>query len=309
MQANKLLRQKKQSCKKLGHQGGYSYFCSSMASVNSPIRSFLKPLLFKLMGKRGYFLMQYYAKKKDIEGKLVEEPEMVLFPNILKEDSVSLDIGANFAYHTVRYAQLSPKGKVYAFEPIPFTFKVCQKIVKHYHLPQVEVFQKGVGNENKTVTFSVPLQDFGAMSAGQAHLGARNNELEGKEKHYKFSKSQEIEAEIIRIDDFLLPKLTRLDYVKMDIEGAEYFALQGMEKTLKQFKPLVFMEINPFFLQGFGISERSLNECITQLGYEVYVMNPQTQKVALYPKETAYVENNYILIHPENKTPYQAILA
>ena len=51
-----------------------------MASVQSPIRRTLKPLLFKLLGRRGYFHMQVHAKAKDIRKKLVEEKEMALLP-------------------------------------------------------------------------------------------------------------------------------------------------------------------------------------------------------------------------------------
>ncbi|MEI9806548.1 MAG: FkbM family methyltransferase [Bacteroidota bacterium] len=50
------------------------------------------------------------------------------------------------------------------------------------------------------------------------------------------------DCEVVDIDSFLLPKLKKLTFVKIDIEGAEYFALKGMEKTLQQFKPVILIE-------------------------------------------------------------------
>ena len=92
-----------------------------MASVKSPIRSFVKPLFFKLLGKRGYFRMQVYAKAKDIRERLVEEKEMALLPKLVAKGDDVLDVGANFAYYSERLSGLVGKeGNVLAFEPIPF---------------------------------------------------------------------------------------------------------------------------------------------------------------------------------------------
>lgn len=268
-----------------------------MASVKSPIRSFLKPLFFKLIGKNGYLLMQYFAKKKDIEQKLVEEPEMELLPKFISSKSNVIDIGANYAYFTHRFANLCSSGHVYAFEPIPFTFRVAEKIVRSYGFKNVDLFRLGVGNENVQTVFEVPLQSFGAYSAGQAHLSGRNNELKGKDKHYQFESHEKVTCEIIRIDDFkLIDK--QIDFIKMDIEGAELFALKGMKTLLLKDQPVVLLEINPFFLEGFDIKESELKEFIKEIGYSTYVYNTQKKKLVHYTSD--FIESNYILI-PSSK--------
>lgn len=276
-----------------------------MATINSPIRKFVKPLLFKILGKRGYVRFQTIGKIRDINQQLIDESEMDLYPFFLEDDSVSIDVGANYAYHTHRLATLCKKGKVYAFEPIPFTFQVCKRIVKHFMLKNVELFQYGVGERNEKISFQLPLQDFGVISAGQSHMGGRNNELEGKEKHYKFSSYEEVECEVVSIDTMKL-NLNKLDFVKMDIEGAEYYALKGMIKTLKQFKPIVLLEINPFFLKGFGIEESSLRDLIEELGYLTYTYKIATKKLIRY--ESDYIEDNYYLIHNTKLDLYRHLI-
>src|SRR6185295_19469917 len=120
-----------------------------MASVQSPIRNFLKPILFKILGKKGYKLAQYYGKKRDIEKRLVEEIEMELLPQLVHKNDEVLDIGANFAYYTERLSRLAPEGKVYAFEPIPFTYSVAVMLVKKFGLKNVELYDKGVGQKTE----------------------------------------------------------------------------------------------------------------------------------------------------------------
>jgi FkbM family methyltransferase len=269
-----------------------------MASVNSPIRSLLKPLFFKLIGKNGYLLMQYYAKKKDIKQKLLEEPEMAILNRFVSPNSNTIDIGANFAYYTHRLSNLCPSGQVYAFEPIPFTYQVAKKIVAHYNFKNVSLFPYGVGNENGKMVFEVPLQSFGAYSAGQAHISGRNNELEGKNQHYKFDSHEKINCDIIRIDDFKEINKS-IDFVKIDIEGAELFALKGMKNLLLKDQPIVLIEINPFFLEGFEIQEKELTDFINDVDYLTYLYNPQLKK--LIPYVSGFTENNYILI-PKSKT-------
>ncbi len=259
-----------------------------------------------MLGESGYVYFQYLGKVKDIQGRLVEEAEMELFPRLVSAGDQVIDIGANYAYHTHRLAQLCPQGKVFAFEPIPFTFKVCQKIVSHFKLSNVQLYQMGVGSHNGQETFRVPLADFGGISGGQSHIAQRNNELDGKQQHYQFQNSREFECTIVALDDFL-PGLNNLTFVKMDIEGAEYFALQGMKRMLQKFKPVIMLEINPFFLQGFSIREEALREYFGDLGYEFFTYEPLQRKLRPYG-QAPFVEANYMMLTAEHEAKHASVV-
>ncbi|MBT9585606.1 FkbM family methyltransferase [bacterium] len=276
-----------------------------MASVKSLFRSVLKPILFKFLGESGYEYFQFLGKVKDIQGRLVEEAEMELFPQFVGAADEVLDIGANYAYHTHRLAQLCPQGTVFAFEPIPFTFRVCQRIVGHYGMKNVQLHPVGVGCQNGSETFRVPLADFGGISGGQSHIAQRNNDLEGKQHHYQFQQSREYVCKIVAIDDFL-PDLKRVTFVKMDIEGAELFALQGMRQTLERCKPIVMLEINPFFLRGFAIPEKSMRDFWGDLGYEFFRYDAHRRKLLRY-RESSFVEANYLMLTPEHQARHAQI--
>lgn len=267
-----------------------------MASVNSPIRTIIKPLLFKLLGNKFYKYAQLYGKLKDIKYRLVEEDEIELLPIFVKQGDEVFDIGANYAYYTERLSKIvKENGKVYAFEPIPFTYDVCDLIVKKLKLTNVNLFQKGVADKNETVEFTVPKLSFGGISAGQAHISGRNNNAEERKTVYNFDAEEKIKCETVKVDDLLYGKLNRLSFIKIDIEGAEYYALNGMRKIIEKFKPEILIEIQPFFLKGFGLSVNAMLDLIKDMGYDIFYYNKEKKKIFLLDKELW--DSNYILIH------------
>jgi FkbM family methyltransferase len=280
-----------------------------MASVHSPIRTFIKPLLFKILGKTGYKYAQFYGKLKDIKERLVEEKEMEILPLLVKKGEDVLDIGANYAYYTERLSLLvGDTGKVYAFEPIPFTHDVCKMVVNKLKLTNVELFQLGVSNKNETVEFTIPKLNFGGISAGQAHISGRTIDADKKKEYYNFDEEEKIPCKIVAIDDLLGAKLKNLSFVKIDIEGAEYFALQGMRKTLNNFKPVILIEVQPSFLKGFDIDDNVFKQYIEKdLNYKIFYYQQETQK--LHPLEGDFFDNNFILIHAEKVSNFKHLIA
>ncbi|HEY6502868.1 MAG TPA: FkbM family methyltransferase [Chitinophagaceae bacterium] len=279
-----------------------------MASVRSPLRNFVKPILFKLLGKNGYKWAQFYAKKKDIKNRLVEEIEMELLPHLVSKDDEVLDIGANYAYYTERLSRLTPKGKVFAFEPIPFTYDVAAMLVKSFGLKNVELYKKGVGQKTETLRFSVPKMEYGSISAGQAHIAGRNNDMIKGSDYFVSDKHEEFDCEVVDIDSFLLPKLKKLSFVKIDIEGAEYFALKGMERTLKAFRPAILIEIVPLFLESFKIDLPFFQQYIEQtLNYRVFAYDQQQKKLVKVNGPIS-TDRNYILIPIDKTLQYQHLI-
>ena len=269
-----------------------------MASVSSPLRKIVKPLLFKLLGKNGYRWFQYRAKVRDIDNNLVKEAEMDLLDSLIKPGDTVIDVGANFGYYAVPMAKLvGSSGKVFAFEPIPETAAVLRLVLSHYKLKQVSVLEKGVGAKNEVISFEVPIQEAGAHSAGQAHMIGRDNSLAGSEVYHPFKNHVQFDCEVVRLDDVVKENVS---FIKIDIEGAELFALQGMQEIIKRSNPVILVEICSFFLKGFKISMDEFMSFIKSMNYGVYCYDP-TRKKLVSTNFTAKDDRNYILL-PENKT-------
>ncbi|SVD79630.1 uncharacterized protein METZ01_LOCUS432484, partial [marine metagenome] len=162
-------------------------------------------------------------------------------------------------------------------------------------------------NENVKLEFRLPKVDFGAISAGQSHRADRNNNIQGKENYYSFAKEEIIICEGKKVDDLLFEELRALSFIKMDIEGAELFALQGMQKTIKKFNPVILIEIQPFFLEGYNIKESEIISYITdELDYEMYFYDQEIRKLRIVNRNLW--DSNYILLPNEIKDQFRKII-
>ena len=278
-----------------------------MASVNSPIRTLVKPIFYKLLGRKGYRYVQMRAKIKDIKERLVEEKEMALLPSFINSGDTVIDLGANYAYYVERMSKLvGNNGKVIAFEPIPFTYEVCKMICKKLNLKNVDLHPFAAHENNEELEFRVPKLDFGGISAGQSHLASRNNDLAGKENYYAFNEAEIVHCEGKKLDTFLPSDLQKLSFVKIDIEGGEYFALKGMKETLLKHNPTILIEIQPFFLKGLNISELDLLDLIKSMNYDVYYYEIDVKKLKLVTENLW--DDNYIFIHNSKIENYRSLI-
>ncbi|HMS42759.1 MAG TPA: FkbM family methyltransferase, partial [Pyrinomonadaceae bacterium] len=219
-------------------------------------------------------------------------------------------IGANYGIYAYYMSKAVGKtGKVYSFEPVPFTFETLKIVAKFLGFSHnVELVKKGCSDENGTINFSVPVQESGAFAAGQAYIGKRNDDHEGKEQQVKWQGTREVEAEIVRLDDFL-PEIADLPMIKADIEGAELLCFRGAEKLISKHLPTVICEINPWFLQGFGIRLEELTDFFIEKGYKIYFYTNKNGEKHLREVEVKYVvEDNYVFLHPSRAEKFAALL-
>ena len=86
--------------------------------------------------------------------------------------------------------------------------------------------------------------------------------------------------------------LTRVDVIKMDIEGAEMAALRGAVETLRQFKPVLLIELSDRSLQHQDTSSREVLGWLEQQGYRMFSFDPATgTPVPLTPRPHFDSEN------------------
>lgn len=156
---------------------------------------------------------------------------------LIKDDSVIFDIGANAGLLTLPFAKIcAPKGKVYSFEPDSFVIKQLQKNVQLNKLSNVYINEIALQDNPKineiTLNINRAVQDEGLRNDGLSTL--ENRTL------YKIG-SAKVNSSII--DKFIEENsINRLDFIKIDVEGAEYRVLKGGEKTIRKFNPIIFYE-------------------------------------------------------------------
>jgi FkbM family methyltransferase len=277
--------------------------------ANSLARRFSKTLLRPLLNDRTYQYVQALAKAWDIRTGEWSEPELDLLPLAIHPGESVLDIGANFGVYSYHLSRaVGATGKVYAFEPVPFTFATLKIVSKLLRFRNVELFEKGCSDRAGTIQFTVPVQPSGALMTGQAHISHRNDDQPGNESQARWKATTSIAGEVVALDQFL-NRLSNLSLIKCDIEGAELSAFRGASRMIDENKPTVICEINPSFLHGFGISLDELLDFFVKRGYGIYFYEAHPTPTLRAVAASEITEDNYIFIHPARRGRFAKILA
>lgn len=136
------------------------------------------------------------------------------------EDAVIFDCGAASGDTVAKFLPYIPEGKIYAFEPGDDAFAALSR--KYGGDPRVVPVKKGLYRYDGELGFV----DTGNSGSGYV------------------SENSEFKIEVVGIDSFVNALgISRVDWIKMDIEGAEYDALVGAEETIRRFKPRLAISI------------------------------------------------------------------
>lgn len=190
--------------------------------------------------------------------------EALFLKNFLKPQMTIVDIGANQGEFSLLASSIIRQGKVMAFEPVIYQRSLLEKNKELNKFSQLEIFPFGLSNtENKLPIFT--------SKNTTLHHGVH----EGLSTLYSSGDRNELQEEIeLKVFDELFYKnLKRLDFIKIDIEGAELYALQGMKKTIKKFLPLVLIEINEDTFNAAGYTTLDVIAFFKTLNYKFFRIN------------------------------------
>jgi len=217
--------------------------------------------LIKVQGNNMYVNMADKGLTPALVTMGVYEPtETKLFKKIVKEGMVVLDLGANIGYYTLIAARIvGGKGKVYAFEPESDNYKLLLKNIEVNGFNNVIPIQKAATNNNGKIDFFKNNVNFGSHSICN---------LENTEK---------TTVDTVKIDDFLNEKV---DVIKMDIEGGEFLALEGMKKVIEKSKEVtLFTEFNPTLIKNTNKDPNEFIAILKRAGFEIFFINTETEEL------------------------------
>ena len=184
----------------------------------------------------------------------------------ISSDSYILDIGANIGAHTLPIASLlGEEGKVLAIEPTKFAFdklnanlKLNQNLSHCIDTYQVMLVENDNLNSKKELYSSWPIVKNQQIDSHIAHGGVLKS-LEG-------CSTETLDGFCDRID------LSRLDLIKLDVDGAEAGVINGGMKTLKRFHPTIIMEFAPYVYEN-TTTFLSMVRTLKNLNYQFYYLN------------------------------------
>jgi FkbM family methyltransferase len=181
----------------------------------------------------------------------------------VKPGSVCMDVGANLGEVTLHLAtRVGSEGKVYAFEPVAGVHDRLSRHVERNGAGEVvETFRMALSN--RTGAGTIHHADSLADNQGIGSLVTVNVDLTNTQ-----------EVALVTLDEFVERRgIRRLDFMKIDIQGAEPLLLEGGRKTFATLSPDLLIEVAPRELQSAGRDSRDLCVMLEELGYRLYRLN------------------------------------
>lgn len=181
----------------------------------------------------------------------------------LIKPTTSLDIGANIGNHALVIAGLSER--LYAFEPVGLVHAVLQQNLDHNGARNATAVNIGLSNEAATQTIFVPREH----NVGCSSLDERGMDAEPQE------------IRLVEGDAYVADNgIQNIDFIKIDIEGHEGEAIQGIRATILKNQPLILMEWDQRTAERFA--ELGLFENLFA-GYAVFSISRSDSK-KIHPK-------------------------
>jgi FkbM family methyltransferase len=207
---------------------------------------------------------------------------------------IFVDGGANMGLYTLFAAQkIGEHGTVLAIEP---STRECARLLKNVEansLSNVRLLRKAVSDSRSDADLLVAADQW----SGHNTLGAFAYEtpLAGKER---------VCTE--RLDDIVLREgLSRVDIVKLDVEGGELHALQGAVKILERFRPMLLLELADRALCHQGCNSAQIWDFCRQRGYQIFAFDERTG-LPVPAQQKPYYDSENIIAVPDSFEPAAA---
>ena len=211
-----------------------------------------------LLGFKTYLflfaLFTFYKLKWD-----KNEKDFLKLIELISDDGLILDIGANIGVMTAYLALKRRNSIVFSFEPIPHNYNILIKIISFFSLSNVKTFNIALSDKAGKLEMIMPIIN-GTKKHGLCHV-----KTDGEIKYANF---EEFNIEKQKLDNLEQIKNTELKIsaIKIDVEGHELSVLKGSIKTLLKHKPVIYCELWP------GEERTNTITFITELGYTTKVV-------------------------------------
>ncbi len=227
------------------------------------------------------------------------EPETPYLADLLSGAPVCLHVGASDGRHSYVMTQVAPDARIYAFEPSAFTFEVLKTCLAWHGIGrQVTPVHAAVSDMPGELLLVTPKKTSGRM--GRAYAFVAETPPEGKVRPDLEDAGVELQpTPVVTLDDYCSKHgVGRVDFIRMDIEGAEQKALKGAVGVIDRDNPHVLIEIHPAMLaERFGGSADEVVELFRSRGYRMFALNGDRleERTTVLP---GVPWKDYFFVHP-----------
>jgi FkbM family methyltransferase len=182
-------------------------------------------------------LHSFHHKGYWFHGRKRESSSMQLFRKLVHRGDTVIEIGGHIGYISLYFKSLVGDGRVIVFEPGQNNLPYMRRNIENRG---VELIEKAVGNFNGSANFYLDpltgqnnslIADFDRFSLNKAYAFVETGEV------------QQVEVAVLRLDDFVRDRGLKVNFIKIDVEGAEWDVLQGLTGLLTEAPPALMVEL------------------------------------------------------------------
>lgn len=184
----------------------------------------------------------------------------------LKQGGVFIDVGANIGVYSILASnRVGAEGRVFSFEIDQRPLKCLRKSVTKYGYSNIEIIEQAACDQDGIVHFE-PNREHGHNSITTRSQRTRS-------------------VEACRLDTWAEKKdIQRVDWIKIDVEGAEKLVIEGAMELINKHKPRLLCECTDSGSASFGYKPDELISKFAQLGYScTWLENVHTPVILAIP--------------------------
>jgi len=198
---------------------------------------------------------------RDLDIFKIREPLTTkLISEELKKGMICLDVGSNIGYYALLENKLVGKdGKVIAIEPSPISYKYLKNNSTLQEPFNIETYNFAASSSDGYVYFEInPISNHSRVVS--------ENEIKSLDNVKKINAK--------RLDSFFVENpISKIDFMRMDVEGYEADIYQGGRKTIQKHKPFLVVEVHKFLMGDEKL--KGFLHMLKEDGYEVKYYYPR----------------------------------
>ena len=200
-----------------------------------------------------------------------------IMKKVIQKDSNCIDIGCHKGEILQFILKLAPQGKHFAFEPIPYLYDQLNVKFKN----QATILPFALSDKSGQTTFNLVKNAPAYSGINKRKYAVENPEIE------------EIQVELKQLDE-VIPAETKIDLIKIDVEGGEFDVLKGAKKILQNHHPILVFECGIGASEFYGTKPKEIFQYLTDLNYNISTLGAfmkQSAPLTISEFENAFINN------------------
>ncbi len=179
-----------------------------------------------------------------------------ILKKVLNPNANCIDVGCHKGEFMDMMIQYAPNGSHMGFEPIPEMYESLQDKYGNHHT----IYQLALSNQKGELSFQ-------HVTNFPAYSGFKERNYDGKNAVIE---QITVQTELL---DSLIGEHERVDFIKIDVEGAELQVLEGAQKTINRCHPFILFEFGKGAADHYGTTAEMIYEFFKNNGMELNTLS------------------------------------